>query len=119
MSKVQSLEDVIKDAHQWQLVTFPNATPVSKLKHLQDEVKELIEVLTEEQYLASGDSRSETIFHDVNSEFADCFLLLFGAAYKYGFSIGDIVQIIEQKMKINKERKWGKANDDGVVYHEK
>lgn len=50
-------------------------------------------------------------------EFADCFTLLFGAASSYGMSYNDILNCIEDKMIINKKRKWGKPDENGVVNH--
>jgi hypothetical protein len=50
-------------------------------------------------------------------EFADCFILLFGAAASDGMSYDDICKAIDEKMEINFNRKWGKPNNDGVVNH--
>jgi hypothetical protein len=50
-------------------------------------------------------------------EFADCFILLFGAANSAGFSYNEILKSIDEKMEINLTRKWGKPNEDGVVNH--
>jgi hypothetical protein len=52
-----------------------------------------------------------------NLEFADCFILLFGAANSAGMSYQNIIDAINQKMEINYQRKWGKPNEDGVVNH--
>ena len=93
-----------KEIVTWQDKTFGEATPQSKLAHLDEELielKEAIEAGSADQYL----------------EFADCFLLLFGAAAKAGMSYDDICEAIDSKMEINKKRKWGKPDKNGVVKH--
>lgn len=97
-------EDQFLEITKWQKETFGKATPLSKLAHLQEEVIETIEAI-------------KTKDNKTNLEFADCFLLLFGAANAYGMSYDDICDAIEEKMKINKARKWGKPNENGVVNH--
>lgn len=53
------------------------------------------------------------------SEFADCFILLFGAADIFGMSYEDICKAIDDKMSINYKRNWGKPDENGVVNHVK
>jgi len=89
---------------KWQKETFPAATTNSKLSHLSDELKELKEAIK------AGNS-------DMRLEFADCFLLLFGAAASEGLSYLDIVCAIDEKMVINRRRSWGKPDERGVVNH--
>lgn len=89
---------------KWQDETFKKATSLSKMAHLKEEIEELILDLKN---------------NDVNKrkEFADCFILLFGAAASDGMSHDDICYEIDEKMKTNYARTWGKPNDDGVVNH--
>ena len=54
---------------------------------------------------------------EVHLEFADCFILLLDAARKEGFSAKDILTAIVEKMEINKARKWGKPDVNGVMEH--
>lgn len=88
----------------WQVETFGQATALSKMAHLKEEVKELEEDL-------------KTNAPDRRLEFADCFMLLFGAAASDGMDYDDICKAIDEKMQINYKRKWGKPNADGVVNH--
>jgi len=88
----------------WQRVTFPNATPLSKIAHLAEELQELV------HDLKNGND-------DRKLEFADCFFLLFGAAAADGMTYDDIINAIEEKWEINKVRSWGKPDEDGVVRH--
>ena len=92
---------------EWQDKTFPKATSLSKLYHLEQEIKELKESIT-------------NINHgNTWLEFADCFLLLYGAAGKYGLSFEDIHHAIAEKFEINKKRNWGTPDENGVVNHVK
>ena len=88
----------------WQENTFVNATAHSKACHLREEVEELINDL-------------ETDNKDRRLEFADCFILLYGAAKADGMTYEDIGRAVEEKMKINKTRKWGKPDSNGVIKH--
>ena len=89
---------------KWQNETFPHATALSKLAHLQQETKELIDDLK----LDNKDKRLE---------WADNLILLFGAAASDGMTYEDICNSIEEKMQINKNRSWGKPDENGVVNH--
>jgi hypothetical protein len=88
----------------WQKETFGQATPLSKLAHLEEEIIELRNDLLND----SGERIKE---------FADCFILLFGAAAVDGMSYDDICRAIQEKFEINRSRKWGKPNKKGVVNH--
>lgn len=103
---MSDLEKIILEAHEWQLKTFPGANPVSKLHHLREEVDELIDAYME------GKSRV-----DIKSEFADCFLLLFGSAFIDDFNFDDIAELVRAKHEINEKRKWGEPDENGVVKH--
>lgn len=84
------------DITKWQKETFGQATPHSKIAHLKEEIKELDWSIT---------SMEPEI--DIRNEFAECFLLLFGAAGAHGMSYHDICDAIDNKMKINRLRVWG------------
>lgn len=84
--------------------TFKNATALSKTIHLAEEVKELLDDLR-----SSNPNR--------RLEFADCFLLLFGAASADGMSYEDICEAIDEKLKICYSRNWSPPDENGVVHH--
>lgn len=94
---------------EWQKKTFPAATKFSKLAHLEQEMEEIVMALNSENETEEGK----------RLEFADCFLLLFGAAHAHGMSYADICDAIDQKMHINRNRTWGVPNSNGVVNHVK
>lgn len=99
MNKKQFLEIT-----HWQRETFGEATPLSKVAHLTQEVQELKTDLEEDNA-------------DVRLEYADCFLLLFGSASASGMTYEDICAAIDEKMAINRKRHWGTPDKDGVVNH--
>lgn len=84
--------------------TFPNNTSLGKVFHLVDEVRELIDALS---------IRSP----DRNLEYADCIMLIYGAAATDGMSYEDIDKALEEKMKINYSREWTAPDENGVVRH--
>lgn len=89
---------------EWQKQTFGQSTALSKIAHLLEECNELIIDLEK-------DSPNKRL------EFADCFILLFGAAAVDGMDFEDICNAIHDKMDINYKRTWGKPNENGVVNH--
>ena len=89
---------------KWQRETFPHANAHSKIAHLKQEIDEL-----------SADVANKSPF--TRLEFADCFLLLFGAASAFGMTYNDILEAIHEKMEINIKRVWGKPDENGVVNH--
>lgn len=104
------MKKLIEDVVQFQRETFPSATHKSKLFHLLKEVEELIEEL--ETFESGGGSMKR-----IESEYADCFILLIGSFSYAGFEYKDIERIVREKLEINKKRKWGKPDSNGVVLH--
>lgn len=81
--------------------TFGDSTPQSKAHHLAEEAME-----------AASDP-SDIL------EWADCTILLLDAVRKAGFTTEDLYAAMQRKMEINKSRKWGEKDDNGVVRHVK
>lgn len=89
---------------EWQNKTFPGASSFSKIVHLQEELEEVaLEIGIDDERM--------------HLEFADCFMLLYGAAATSGMSYEDICAAIWEKFEINLKRKWGKPDENGVVNH--
>jgi len=105
-------EQQFNEISAWQKETFGQATPLSKLAHLLEEIVELKDELINEK-----EHPTSTNFNKVRMEFADCFFLIFGSAAAYGFSHQNICDAIQEKFEINKARKWGKPDENGVVKH--
>lgn len=101
----------------WQDKTFGHATPMSKLAHLKKELFELEANLDAHNSPEFNDIEKTIISRETWEEYADCFLLLYGSAAKFGMSWDDINLAISRKMDKNEKRKWGKPDKDGVVEH--
>jgi len=97
-------EQQFNEISAWQKETFGQATPLSKLAHLAQEIPELSYDLVNNK-------------PERRLEFADCFFLLFGCAAADGMTYQDICDAIQEKFEINKARKWGKPDENGVVNH--
>lgn len=102
------MKEILDDIWDFQITTFPDSKALSKAHHLKKEVGELIDDL-------EGNREPESVL----MEYADCFILLFGSVMAYGLNLEDIKSIIQKKMAINRTRKWGKPDENGVVLHEK
>lgn len=101
----------------WQNKTFGSGGALPKIAHLEEEIRELKKELTffcENKDLMTYTKENKLI---KEREFADCFILLFGAAASDGMSFDDIVKCIDEKMQINYKRKWGKPKSNGVINH--
>lgn len=99
-------KEMFEEITAWQDKTFTKANALSAANHLEEEVGELIKEL---EHTTTGEN--------LENEYADCFMLLFGSAHKRGYSYQDIQQIIRHKFEIAQTRKWGEINDKGYVRH--
>ena len=131
--------DVYEDVINWTRKTFPDQGSISKLRHLREEVDELIEAIKKYKeftipyktikLMNSGVLKEEHPDHplnqitnldkDIQHEFADCFILLYSAADKCGLDLNDLNKRIDEKLQINKEREWNNPDKDGVIRHKK
>lgn len=87
----------------WQKRVFTSATPLTALAHLKEEIEELEKDIKENNYRGG--------------EWADCFMLLFGAASLDGLNHQDICDMLDEKFQMNIQRKWGEPNEKGYVKH--
>lgn len=114
-------KEMFKSIAEWQKETFGQATSLSKIHHLREEIAELETAIILNKRVGDLDKEGTEKFlltyKDIEMEFADCFILLFGAASCQGFSYDDICRVIYEKMLINRNRKWGKPKENGVVNH--
>jgi len=84
---------------KWSDKTFGKRTTLGPLKHLEKEVQELLE------------SPNDVM------EYADCFMLLIDAARIAGISVDKLLNAVDEKFKINRNRKWGNPDEFGTVEH--
>ena len=90
------------DQAEWSQRTFGSDElrgPLGPLKHLEKEAKEAQE-------------KPDDLF-----EYADCLFLIFDAARRAGMTLTQLLSTCEQKLEINKQRKWSKPTDDNPVEH--
>ena len=95
-----------KQIAKWATKQFPYQTPLSKMKHLEREIKELREEIVK-SIMAPPSS-------NLPVELSDCGILLLEIADIYKI---DLLKEMKAKMKINKSRKWGKPDEHGVSSH--
>lgn len=95
--RLQKFQD---DLAQWTDATFgENRAPSRSLHHLKEEVEELI--LDEYDHY----------------EYADAFILLLDCARRAGLTAKDLLAKAYEKLEINKKRKWGPPDANGVRHH--
>lgn len=90
----------------WQEKTFGDSDAYAMANHLKKEAEEV------GLAIHSGDDAAHVAF-----EIADCLILLFGIAKKIGLNHKLLTSAIDLKMMVNKQRKWGQVQDNGVVEH--
>lgn len=97
-------KQLFKEVTDWQEATFKTIDMLGLVNHLADEVEELkTDVINRSPYR--------------RLEFANCFILLMGAAKADGMSYEDICNAIKDKLEINKQRTWGEPDSNGVINH--
>ncbi len=97
-------QDLFKEVTDWQKATFTKIDSLGLVYHLEQELDELkTDILR--------------LNPDKRLEFADCFILLMGAAKADGMSYEDICNAISEKLEINKKRVWGEPDSNGVINH--
>lgn len=102
----KEVQNLMDDIHKWADETFgTERTALAPLHHLQKEVQETIEAITE----CEAEKAIE--------ELADCFILILNSSSKYGLSFQQLMDASKEKLIKNKARKWGKPDENGVVEH--
>ena len=87
--------------------------------HLLKEVPELIDAIKLFQNTNSivHVTKSEKALKSLFFEYADCLMLLLDSASHMGLTADMLIDYTQQKLEINKSRKWGKPDENGVVEH--
>lgn len=96
MNSKETIEKIAVEVVEWQGKQFPHSNPAGFAAHLLDEANELVEEPTSAE------------------EMADILMLLVGLASICGV---DLAAELRRKLEINKARKWGDADERGVVSH--
>lgn len=102
-----NFEKLIAEFTNFSLVTFKDATALSSLEKLKEEIAE-----TEWAIFPGG--------FDANllEEYVDCLMCIFDSAARSGINSIMIKQAFEKKLKKNKARKWVK-NSNNTYSHSK
>lgn len=103
----RTFQEIKEEITAWQDKTFPQATPLSAVTHLQREIIELTFEVQIQHLKRKGTS-------ELPKELADVFLLTVAVAHLSGINLEEA---IAEKMKINLARTWGEPDVDGVVEH--
>lgn len=109
---INKMKKLMKIINKWSDDTFDNGNhnnrrSLSVAYHLKKEIDELIESLEK-----SFDNKEQ-----VNEEIVDCFMQLLDIATLYGLNSDELISKSYEKLEINKNRKWGKPDGNGVVEH--
>jgi len=117
----QNLQALMDDISNWSDATFGSGQrTIPIVCHLKKEVDELRDALAREKELYSTTDEVGVISRQkqaVEMEFADCFMLLLNAAHHHGITASDFMRFTRHKLAINRKRKWGMPDKDGVVEH--
>lgn len=98
MTKTTDLIELEKQRLQWSLEIFKEATPISSLRKLESEVKEI------ENDINQGKRNPE--------EYADALMCLLDSAGRQGISAQEIISAFAEKLERNKKRVWVKNPDN-------
>lgn len=100
------LQKFVNEHRAWAKKTFGDTPRTAAVKHLQKEVKELLDEIEN-----AGPE------YDIKIEFADCMILLLHAADKNGIDVKELFETMKHKFAINQTRRWPTPNADGVAEH--
>jgi NTP pyrophosphatase (non-canonical NTP hydrolase) len=119
---MNELQTLMNDISEWSDATFGDGQRNPAIVyHLKKEVDELIEALTKSAEFGCDDSVGIGEFgrqvEKTQMEFADCFMLLLDSASHFHITAEQLIEFTREKLEINKARKWGKPDANGVVEH--
>lgn len=119
---MKKLQTLMNDISQWSDSTFGVAQRNPAIVyHLKKEVNELIEALDKTYAYGVDESVGAGEFgrqiERTQYEYADCFMLLLDSASHFGLSAKHLADLSREKLEINKKRKWGKPDKNGVIEH--
>jgi len=119
---MNELQILMNDISEWSDSTFGNNQKNPAIVyHLKKEVDELIEALVKSNALGCDDSigigEFERQIEETKMEFADCFMLLLDSASHFHMTAEELIEVAKKKLEINKARKWGTPDINGVIEH--
>jgi hypothetical protein len=120
-SEIQKIQDEIKKWSDETFGKYRNGSPM--INHLKREIDELINAMGDYHRGIYSNSVERGIelrnkkIDRIKMELADCFILLFDSAAHEQININGIVNAIKEKLEINKKRKWGRPDENGIIEH--
>ncbi len=111
MKELQTLMDDIAEFSDKTFGIADLSRAFNILNHLKREIDETQEAINEDAKPGSG------AYGKANLEYADMFILLLDSARCYGIDAKLLIKLTENKMIINKRRKWGKQQSNDVIEH--
>ncbi|OHB92589.1 MAG: hypothetical protein A2Z57_03355 [Planctomycetes bacterium RIFCSPHIGHO2_12_39_6] len=118
--KGDRLQRLQLDIQKWSDSAFgKNRNSLPMVYHLKKEIEELITALLDVCGMGVdvSDEALREKYHRVVMEYADCFMLLIDSAAHFPIGTGALLNAVEKKLEINKKRKWGEPDKNGVVEH--
>lgn len=106
---------LVIDQADWSQTTFGSDAargPVGAIRHLTKESKEAEELALDDAAYRDGPERQALL-----TELADCFILVLDATRRAQFTVLELIQTAQAKMKVNRERTWPKPTTDQPVEH--
>lgn len=119
---MDELQILMDDISEWSNAIFGvgHRNPFI-IYHLKKEVNELIEALDKSNDLGRDNSVGVGEYlrqiSKTKMEYADCFMLLLDSAHHFGLTAENIIDLTREKLEVNKTRKCGKPDENGVVEH--
>lgn len=121
--KNEKLQQLMYEISEWSDRAFgsgPARNP-GIIYHLKKEVDELIEALEKTNVLGVDNSIGIGEYgrqvDRTKMEYADCLMLLLDSAHHFGIRADELIEFTDRKLQINKQRKWGNPDENGVVEH--
>jgi NTP pyrophosphatase (non-canonical NTP hydrolase) len=115
------LQELMNEISEWSDATFGEGQRNPAIvHHLKKEVPELIQAIDKYQKgntIKTPYKDANKLLKDVWGEYADCMMLLLDSAHHFGLTADRLLHITKQKLEVNKQRKWGKPDCNGVVEH--
>lgn len=120
----RALMALFNDHSKWSQETFGTDAergPVGALKHLKLEAQEAVEAFERVKIVeATPHSKNQdvlTAFEDFEEEMADCLILLLDAGRRGGLQPIGMIAAAQDKMVVNKARKFPKPTTDEPSQH--
>jgi len=115
------LQNLMNDISEWSDKTFGDGQRNPAIVyHLKKEVDELIEGFKTLYNLLDNPSMNEysnVQIGRIKMEYADCLMLLLDSVHHFDITSIELLELVRIKLEINKKRKWGIPDENGVVEH--